>query len=1073
MPPDTEDKEKQKISLQMARKVYLKIALYSVFEGVLTGFGILMVGLALAVITTSRIEIVMFLSGMGMVIVVLNKWRHLVSSRSFARYLFRILPETEDYLSLVELQNQGDTPFIERLRESAQKSLKNAEKKIGIANIYKRFAVYSIPLFLLVIAITPGRVVQTIYINYGYPDPFGPGVFVLPGDMQILEGETAKFHVETFNISDKPTIVIDEMDTVRLKPVRRNVFEGSVVFTYPGRREYHIVADGFTSRNYRIDVTPTPIVENLVALLRFPEYTGWKADTLDSPYDISVPAGTRVELAGKVLYADSFLVSNVSEGILYRGSVSDFRLKKTVNNPVDLDFTFFKGNREIQEKGYISIKTFPDDPPKIKILVPYLSVIDLPNDEIVPVVSYIEDDYGIKRVEAIINFHGGESRIPLKRYKGFVKQDTVATSLDLNPFNMMPGEELSFIIRAMDTGGQWSKSDRIVVRFPTLEETYEEVAEATQKGAKSVFDIKRKTEQLLQEIQKVTQDIQSEKKFDWGKQQETSKLLKKQTEILKKVEKTLKTLKEATRSLQSFASIDPELAEMAQRVSELFQEVMTEDLRKSLEKLQQAVSRMRPEEIQRALQDLQKNQEQLKNALERMESILKRFKQELELAQLEEKISKLMEEQSRLLNETQEAKTPGEFDKLREKQEKLREELQKALGEMKSLSEELQEEAKPISDSLSSITNTEGAQADSVMNQASSFLSSGDMPQAAMNQRFALQKLSEMRQKLSELRKSFQNFRKQEIVKKLRKIIRELTFLSGAASDVLGRLKSGEDDPAVLVHRLEGVQEGIGKAVNGLQELSKQTLMLSMALSGILEKSADKMHSVAMSLGSRRLNRATGDLKQSLAMLNRAILVLFRVESRMSQSQGSSTGLEQMMQSLANLASQQMQLNMQGQSMLPIPSPVPEAIREQLARMAAQQEALRKALEELQQQLGDEGLYSALEGAKKAMEEAEQALKKGTYNEEILKKQEKALERLLQAERSVRKRGFARKRKSTPGKPYELSNPPEPVEPAFWREKIKRTLLRLDDLDIDPSYKNLIEAYLKTLLKRGTPIRNP
>lgn len=1029
-------------------------------------------GLATLGIFPVSLKVLQVLSAAALAAGIVQRWRHLVTPLAFARYLREIAPQTEDYLSLVELQQKGDlpSPYRDRLLVQVQQLFQRESISIPWSKAAILSFVGSVMFLLVTVVARPHGLVRWLYLQAGQPDPWAPYAFVLPGNAQVLEGDPVRFHIELYALPHEvPVLVFNDVDTLRLVSAAKNapVFEAQRVFPSSGTVRYRVVAGTFQSPTYQLRIDPHPLVEGLQGVVQYPAYTGWPTDTLSDPYVLDLLEGSVVQFHGELRYADTLRIYADTGALLLTTAGPEVRFTWAPAASGALHFVYTLNGRTLVDSSLIRARVTPDDPPKVTLLFPPAEEVELPQDEKVPVFTRVEDDYGLQRIEIEIEFQGGTSRVPMRQYKARdIALDTLATQLDLSPFGMMPGDELVFFVRAQDWKGQWGESPHVRVRFPTLAETYEQAAEATEAGEQTTADLQQATETLLEEIQKLSERIKSQDKVGWNEQQQLRETLQQQQEVLKRLSEAAQTLNQTLQNLQALNQLDPEIAEKAARISELFQEVMTEKLRKSLEKLHEALQKVKPEEVQKALEELQQNQEALKEALERMEQILERFKQEIRFAQLEERLDALLESQQRLKEQTEETTNPEELQALAQQQQVLTQELQDIREEMTSLAQELQAESPDIADTLAALAENEAQAAEGAMETAQQELSKGAQSEATSSQRRAIQSLAATKQKISRLRQQFSGLRKQEIAEKIRRLRRSLIFLSEVQSQVLQSLNTDGADPLDLGHRVEGVREGLTAALQALKDLSRQTLMLSLALGAMLDQAREVSGQAAMNLGLLRPSAARAFLEQSQTLLNRVVLILFQSESRLSQSSGSSTGLDQMLQQLAELANQQMSLNMQGQSILPLPSPIPSSLQQQLAQMAAQQAAIRQALQQLQQMLGDQGLMSALEGAQKAMKEAEEALRQGRYDEEVLKKQEKALERLLQAERSIRKREFARQRKSQPGKPYEYT-PPSSPSLAASREKIKRALLQLDRQRVDPAYRALIEAYLRTLLKQA------
>jgi hypothetical protein len=90
--------------------------------------------------------------------------------------------------------------------------------------------------------------------------------------------------------------------------------------------------------------------------------------------------------------------------------------------------------------------------------------------------------------------------------------------------------------------------------------------------------------------------------------------------------------------------------------------------------------------------------------------------------------------------------------------------------------------------------------------------------------------------------------------------------------------------------------------------------------------------------------------------------------------------------------------------------------RRQLAEMQARQQAIREQLQKLREQLDDERrVLGDLEDLADSMEQVEDELGAGDLSEDLQRQQENIHSRLLDAERSIRERDFAKRRESREG----------------------------------------------------------
>ena len=122
----------------------------------------------------------------------------------------------------------------------------------------------------------------------------------------------------------------------------------------------------------------------------------------------------------------------------------------------------------------------------------------------------------------------------------------------------------------------------------------------------------------------------------------------------------------------------------------------------------------------------------------------------------------------------------------------------------------------------------------------------------------------------------------------------------------------------------------------------------------------------------------------------------------------------------------------------------------EIAKMAAQQTAIRQRLEQLRNELNKEGkgLGNKLNPLINELEKQERDLINKKFNNEMIKRQQDILTRLLESEKAINERGFEEKRESKSGKDFNYSNQKRIDE--YNQQKLKQVeLLR----SVDPMYR--------------------
>lgn len=191
---------------------------------------------------------------------------------------------------------------------------------------------------------------------------------------------------------------------------------------------------------------------------------------------------------------------------------------------------------------------------------------------------------------------------------------------------------------------------------------------------------------------------------------------------------------------------------------------------------------------------------------------------------------------------------------------------------------------------------------------------------------------------------------------------------------------------------------------------------------------------------------------------------LIRDSLQQLSSCSSGLGFEELMQQLQKLASQQQGINQQTQPLSSNPS---FSLAEQalLQRLTAQQVAVQQRLEELMQQTrGSSGMLGRLDQLGKEMEEVVEDLQRRRVDQQTVERQQRILQRLLDAQRSVRRRDYSRRRQAERPQGYVSRNPGALPEGLGERQDaIRRDLLNALKEGYPPEYQELIRRYFNAL----------
>jgi hypothetical protein len=219
-------------------------------------------------------------------------------------------------------------------------------------------------------------------------------------------------------------------------------------------------------------------------------------------------------------------------------------------------------------------------------------------------------------------------------------------------------------------------------------------------------------------------------------------------------------------------------------------------------------------------------------------------------------------------------------------------------------------------------------------------------------------------------------------------------------------------------------------------------------------------------LGQRAAGRAAGPQLEAMGYLNEAVLLLRQSADDVSSSQMPS-GFGEAMEKMMGLSEQQAALNQATQRTMgegKFPGKEGRGGRDMLAemaRLAAEQRRIQQALGALERELrGHRGAQKRVERIERDMGSVLRDMQRQRPGPQIAREQQRILQRMLDASRSIHARGFEKKRRSEAGTDRPYAGPVWlPTERGQsrdrWREAMKQAL----EGDYPREYLDLIRRY--------------
>ena len=914
-----------------------------------------------------------------------------------------------------------------------------------------------------------------------------------PGNGKVAKGQSFDIRVAVEGKTIREALVHRKPESgvweeVKAIPLAANRFEHSFESVMEPF-EYYVTAGRLTSEHYRIGVSVKPVVVQFKLKAIYPSYAKVPPQEVpDGSGEVTALVGTVVEVSGKanVPLTSAKLALSDSSQVTLKPEGSQFTGRFVVRKDAIYHFEISDSSGERNEDPpEFRITAIPDEPPAIRIAQPGGDIY-LPENLVVPLALEAHDDFGLTRMALKVRKGAGEQgskgaeekTVPIADLKGRVADTALVFSWDLNNLGLLAGEEAVYYAEVYDndvvSGPKRGVSQTYRVRFPTVQELYAQSQEEQKEALADLQGSLPAQEELKKEVERISQELKTQKNLTWEKKQEIEQSLKHQEELLKELEKTSQGLQQAAEKAEQSPLVDLETVQKLQEVQRLMSEVMTEEMRKALDKLQEAMRKADPNMVQEAMKNLRLTQEELKQRLDKTIALLKDVQLEQKLKEAANKANDLLIRQQ-ALKEAAKQSEKKDLPALAPKQKELKDEAKQLAKDLKSLSDSLKASHPQVADSLAQLSQEmEGDSLSGAMEQAANQLSSQNPQEAMKNQEKAERSLS----KLSQGIKSAQNKKvgqdKKALAAKMRNAMKDLLYLSEKQNELNQKMGDAASNPAsdknVLAKEQQDLQAGAKKVADQLAETGQKTMFLTPEIMRQMGGSLSKMGQSQQQLQKGNAGGAQQNGKDAQQGLNQTVMSLMDAMSRM-QASGSASGLKEAMERMAGLSQQQEGVNQGTQGLMPIPGEGQLSLqqRAETARLAAEQGAIAKGMRDVQRSLegsGQSGLQGRTEEIAKDMEKVAEDLKTRKVDRQTIERQQKILTRLLDAQRSVRERDMTERRKSETGKPYEPKPPkPLPGDLGDQQKKVREALLKALKEGYPPEYEELIRAYFKALVQ--------
>ena len=1012
-----------------------------------------------------------------------------------------LIPGIEDrLLNLLQLNNQSDleNKLLSEAIARKSKELRVFEfpRAINFASVVKLSRWLFIPalIFLMVVFVDPTLLTGSSYriVNFNKdflpPAPYSVIIDSVPSSVEenarvelSIHSEGKEFPEELFLF--KRTGSTGAFVPLVLKRSDKGKFSGLLSFD---KEDIEIYAGNPESRSevYTIKVLKRPRIKNFSIIIDYPEYTALKNDTLDgSAGDFSALKGSQIiwSLSTEAIEKESSIEVLNGSASFFEPVNSQRIAKRRITEDFQYRIKLIADNGLVNADSMIYSATMIQDLFPSVILNVENEVIKVQQEGLLSFPVSISDDFGFSKLEAEYTFK--KSTDPNKNLKDVrklkidisnnEKNQVFEYALDLSNEDMQSGDEIELFLKVWDndrvSGPKMSKSFPLIIKVASTEELYEELKKDQDKVEDALEKLAEKSAELKKDFEKLQDKLLEKKALTYEDKKEVEKMYNNQKEINKNLQETEKQMEKNNNMMKENEMVTENMQKKMDQLKEILKQIKDPKLEEALKKLNEQLDKIKPDQLNKEIEKSKDEQEKLKEDLERSLELLKMLKIEAKVQELIKKLDETKKLQDDLKKATEDSKDKKELSDLKEKQDNLNDKMDKLkedLSELKDLKKDSENPDKEKMDNL----DKKAEDTKSGMKQSSEKMKAGDKNGAKKEQEKASDSMEKMMEMLDDMQLSINMEQDKKNVEDLRDLIENLLMLSfdqEELRDEVKTLKIGDPLLNKKAQQQKKIREDMEMVKDSLYSLAKRSVQIEKLLTDETNRIIEKLENASLALSEKQIAKANADQQAAMTgMNNLANMMSEAMQQMMNQMKNNQPGKGMCNKpggkkpSMSQLSKKQKDLNAQMWEQMKGGKPDPK----KMAQMAAEQELIRQQLDDAFKQLSEEGKPVLGDKGNLAgeMKKTEDDLVNQMLTQETLLRQQQILNKMLDAQKSVRERDFEEERKS---KTAENINSTVPLDlpVSVKKEYLRREVLQTGNLSYQLPYRVLIEKYFELI----------
>ncbi|RAW03542.1 hypothetical protein DQQ10_03485 [Pseudochryseolinea flava] len=860
--------------------------------------------------------------------------------------------------------------------------------------------------------------------------------------------------------------------------------------------DFQFEAAGFYSEVFHVNLINRPELLQFNVELQYPRYLRRQNQKLVNAGNLEIPEGTLVKWnlsAANTERAAIYFSGDSSQHFFTADDNQAFSFEKTFKNPDQYEISLNNAQSKNKEKILYHVDVLKDQYPQIAVnnfrdSILYKRII---------LGGSIGDDYGVSQLTLHFRIMNEKQKEVLSRAVNIPissnqLQQSFFYNWSVDSLKLNPGDQLDYFLQVWDNDGvngrKSTKTTRYTFLIPTADNLIAEISKSQAQTEQKLDESSNKATKLQDQIEQANQKLKGKQSMDW----QDKKMLEDIIQQKKGLDQMVEQLKEENKLLDqkkdNFTEQDERIREKAKQIQKLMEELLDEETKKLFEELQKLLQENAElNQIQKLLDKMNQNTNNLEKELERTLELFKELQYDFKLDQALKQLDENIQRQDALLKKTEnfekETKSDNkksdkkndnknvegdeknsESEQLATEQEEVKEEFKKTsedLDDLKKLGEELEKE-----ESLPDKEESEEIQKD--QEQSEEDLKQNNPSKSKSSQQKALQKMKNMQSQMKQSQEGMMMEMDMANIESLRQILHGLVKLSYDQENLIRQFNElSQSDPRfnILAQQQIKLRDDSKVLEDSLLALGKKDPFMGSIITREVGDLNSHVSKVIEANRERKRPQASNEMQLAMTAMNNLALMLDDHLSMLMEMMANNKGKGNMkMKSKQkgkqqSLGQMQQQLNNKIQN-LKNSGKGGRQLSEELAEMAAEQERIRKALEEMQEKMNDGKMPGGDLPGK--MEQTEMDLVNKQITDQMIKRQQDILTRLLETEKSMREQDMDEERKGETAKDYDKEIPKAFEEYLRLKEK-EVELLKTVPPKLYPYYKKEVGEYFKRM----------